>query len=551
MRSKKTLPGVTSPGVTSPPPRGYPGTSAWGRGQGERLFIALALLLAGCGKTEAPEEKKEEAPPAVVELAEATVQGIEETVTVQGTLQPAEGKSTRVAAALPGRLMSVAVREGDSVAVGQVLATLDSRPQRAATTSAAAATSAASAQVRQSQLSAQASASDQSSSVTLAQTALSTAQTETQNALQAAQTSLELAESDLKKLQAGTRPQELAQAEATLKQAEATRARAVTEVERTSYLFEKGVMAKRQSDDAKTAFAVSESAVEAQRQQVALLKEGTRIEEKQAAELRVRQGREALSQAKLTGAAKRAQAEAALKQARQGVLQVAAKRQEVQTQLATVAQKRAEESAAQVQASYMQITAPLAGIVVKRSLNPGDLADPTSPILEIADLRLLNLVASVPAGEGARLRVGMPATLALESGVTASARVLSVGQVDAQTGLLGLRLVVDNTQGKLKAGSFATAKVTVRRTPQAIVIPKASVLSKDGKSVVFTRGGDGKAHQKELQLGIETEKVAEVRQGLKAGEKVIVTGGYELADGASVKEAEKEKVEEKDSEEKK
>ncbi len=505
----------------------------------QRAMLGLALLLVGCGKHEAAEEKKEEAPPAVVELAEASVQSLDETVTVQGTLQPAEGKSTRVAAVAPGRLVSVLVREGDRVTAGQVLATLDSRPQRAAANSAAAATNAATAQVRQSQLSAQATASDQSSGVQLAQAALDAAQTETANALQAAQTSLELAESDWKKLQAGTRPQEIAQAEATLKQIEATRARAATEVERTGYLFEKGVMARRQSDDAKTALAVAESVVEAQRQQVALLKEGARVEERQAAELRVRQAREALSQAKRTGAAKRAQAEAALKQARQGVLQVAAKRQEIQTSYATAAQKRAEESAAQVQASYTQLTAPLSGVIVRRSLNPGDQADPATPILELANLDTLNLVASVPATEGARLRVGMPATLTLEGGMTASARVLSVGQVDPQTGLLGLRLVVDNTQGKLKAGSFATAKVTIRRTPQAIVIPKTSVLSKDGKSVVFTLGSDGKAHQKNLQLGIETEKVIEVQQGLKAGEKVIVTGGYELAEGNSVKEEEK------------
>lgn len=520
------------------------------RGQFYCALLCLLIMLAGCSKNEAakadagaPADKKDEATPAVaVTLATATTQAMEETVSAQGTLAPAEGASTKVAAVTAGRLVTVLVKEGQTVQAGQVVATLDDRVSQAQERGAEAALRTSQAQVRQADLATEATRSDQEASVRTARLALTAAKTERDNAIQSARTALELARTDNARLVAGARPQEVAQAEDTLKQAKATRDRATAEVDRVVFLFEKGVVANRQVEDARTALAVAEAAVDTAQQQLTLVQEGARAEERQASLLRVRQAEEALALAKSSGDARVAQAEAALHQAEQAALQIAVKQQEAQAQRAAVAQKQADVAAARTSAGYAVLRAPISGTVTRRALNPGDQADPATPILEIADTHNLDLVASVPGTAEAALRVGMPAqiTLAAGGGSEFTGQVRSIGQVDPQTNLLTVRIVVTDPERHLKAGAFATAKIVVRREPKAVVIPKAAVLSREDKTIVFVVGADNVAHEHPVITGVETDTLVEIRRGIKSGERVVRLGNFEITDGTHVTASEAE-----------
>src|SRR5207249_1502663 len=127
-----------------------------------------------------------------------------------------------------------------------------------------------------------------------------------------ARIALNSAETELRKLQAGARPQEVAQAEQAINQARATRDRAATEVERVQFLFDKGISARRQLEDARTALSVAEAALASAQQQASLVRAGARTEELQAAQLRVEAAREALLQSQTGGGAKVQQAQTAL-----------------------------------------------------------------------------------------------------------------------------------------------------------------------------------------------------------------------------------------------
>ena len=66
-----------------------------------------------------------------------------------------------------------------------------------------------------------------------------------------------------------------------------------------------------------------------------------------------------------------------------------------------------------MQSDYATLRAPLSGVVVRRLLNPGDMADPTGTILEIANSRQLDILATLPADEALRVRPGQKAHLSL------------------------------------------------------------------------------------------------------------------------------------------
>lgn len=505
------------------------------------LVGSMALLaLAGCKKgAEGPAEaEKKELAPVAVEMANVTVGPMDATVTAQGTLAPSQGGAAHVASATPGRLLSVSVCEGQAVRAGQVVATVDTRPLHAQAVSAQAALAVAGAQSRQSETAARAAAEEQVGAVETARLSLAAARQEREGAVRQAQSEVSAADTELKKTRSGARPQEIAQADQAVEQARATRDRAATELERVEFLFRKGVAARRQLDDAATAAKVAEAALESARQQAGLLRAGARAEEVRASEIRLQQAREGLTQARATGESKVALAESALRQAEKGVLQVAAKQQEALAARATVAQKRADLEAARATADYAEVRAPLSGTVTRRYLNPGDMADPATPIVDIAGGPGVDLAASLPAGDGAPVRPGMVARITSpdDPGRPATGRVLSVGQVDPQSNLLGVRIALDQPT-RWKAGAFASAEIVLGTHPRALLIPREAVLTREDRVVAYVVTPDDVAHETTITLGPERGDLVEAATGLRAGERVIRLGQYELADGARVKAA--------------
>ena len=211
----------------------------------------------------------------------------------------------------------------------------------------------------------------------------------------------------------------------------------------------------------------------------------------------------------------------------------------------TVRQKQADLASAQAVAGYAALRSPLTGIVTRRALNPGDMADPATPVVEVTDTRILNLLANLPAEDGVKVRRGMTVRVKAADlpGRSFTGRVVSVGQVDPQTNLLAVRISVANPNGMLKIGTFATAEIILHADPRAIVVPKQAVITRDGKSVVFVVSHDNVAHQKAVKLGAEQGRVpagggwVQILLGITPGEQVIRLGEYELEDGAKVQEA--------------
>jgi len=123
------------------------------------------------------------------------------------------------------------------------------------------------------------------------------------------------------------------------------------------------------------------------------------------------------------------------------------------------------------------------------------------------------------------------------AGPEAPGRVLSVGQIDPQTNLMSVRVVLDHPDAGLKMGAFAQASIILGTNPKAILIPKTAVVTREGKTVVLIAGPDGLAHQRPVQLGGEDGGRVEVRSGVSPGERVIRAGQYELPDGTPVQPA--------------
>jgi RND family efflux transporter MFP subunit len=211
----------------------------------------------------------------------------------------------------------------------------------------------------------------------------------------------------------------------------------------------------------------------------------------------------------------------------------------------TAAQARtrvAEANVLQVEAqrSYLTIKAPFAGVVTSRRVDPGHFVQPagggTAPLLVVAQTDKLRAFIAVPESEAAYVDVGDPVALEVPAlrGAEFKGSVTRTGVALAESSR-SLETIVDldNTEGKLRPGLFATAKITLQVQKDALTLPATAVV-RVGKAAHCYRLEGGKAKKTELQLGIKVESDWEIAGGLSAGDEVILNKAAALKDGQPV-----------------
>ncbi len=102
--------------------------------------------------------------------------------------------------------------------------------------------------------------------------------------------------------------------------------------------------------------------------------------------------------------------------------------------------------------------------------------------------------------------------------------------VDPATRTASARVEIDNRDGRLRPGMFATATLTAPASAgrKALVVPRDAIQQVRGKPVVFVEVQPGSYQMRELTLGQEVGADIEVLSGLAAGERVVTDGAFYL-----------------------
>ncbi len=109
-------------------------------------------------------------------------------------------------------------------------------------------------------------------------------------------------------------------------------------------------------------------------------------------------------------------------------------------------------------------------------------------------------------------------------------------RLDAGSRAVNVRADFPNTDRALRPGMLV--KVTVYRSArQAILLPEIAVVQVGGKTFVWRVGADGKVSQAEVKIGVRRDGLAEISDGLKAGDRIVVEGTGKLRPGAVVQDA--------------
>ena len=183
------------------------------------------------------------------------------------------------------------------------------------------------------------------------------------------------------------------------------------------------------------------------------------------------------------------------------------------------------------------IRAPMDGVVLNDySLTPGAMISPSSPILDIADLRKLKATLKVPESKIFIVTQGMPVRLQFDAlpGETFEGGVTRIDQyVDPATRTSSVEIALDNEKqagGRLRPGMFGQASIVEKEYRNVITVPEGALHSSEKGYYVFVVR-DGRAEMREVETGVRENSRVQVKKGLISGDEVITFGGNNLNSG--------------------
>ena len=192
---------------------------------------------------------------------------------------------------------------------------------------------------------------------------------------------------------------------------------------------------------------------------------------------------------------------------------------------------------AQLNLAYADIRAPIAGVVMLRSVEVGDMVGINQEVFSLADLEPLLVRIQVPEKRMQQIDQGQEARIIIDSlpERSFSGRVRMVSPlVDRQSGTVKVTLEIPAAQGLLKPGMFASVQIITGHHAQALIIPKKALILETDEDDVFALA-EGKAHRVQIELGFSEGNRIEVLEGLSAGDQVITVGQEGLKDGQAVR----------------
>ena len=192
----------------------------------------------------------------------------------------------------------------------------------------------------------------------------------------------------------------------------------------------------------------------------------------------------------------------------------------------------------QTQLHYYRVTAGSTGIVGDIPVHVGDRVTTTTTLTSVDKPGSLEAYVYIPVERSSQLKINMPVQIIKGSGeVLADSRVSFISpQVDNTTQTVLIKSRIANNEDRLRNLQFIRARV-IWGTHQGPVVPVIAVSRVGGQYFAFVAEDDkGKlvAHQKAVRIGEMTGNDYVVLDGIKAGDKVIVSGVQFLVDGAAV-----------------
>jgi len=189
----------------------------------------------------------------------------------------------------------------------------------------------------------------------------------------------------------------------------------------------------------------------------------------------------------------------------------------------------------------LTLRAPASGVVMEKPAIEGMRFMPGEVLYRVADLSSLWLLADVFEQDLGRVRVGQAVTIKIEAYPEREYRgkvVFVYPTVAVETRTAKIRVEVANSGGLLKPSMYANLEVlTGDARTRVVSVPDSAVLDTGTRRLVIVERGEGLFEPREVRLGARGEGYVEVREGVKEGERVVVSANFLIDAESNLKAA--------------
>lgn len=177
------------------------------------------------------------------------------------------------------------------------------------------------------------------------------------------------------------------------------------------------------------------------------------------------------------------------------------------------------------------LVAPMSGVVVHRSISPGLLVEREAALFEIAELSKVWAMVDVYEKDLGQIQEKGEVEVRTEAypGTIFQGRIALIEPaLDEASRTAHVRVVLDNTAGKLRPGLFVTVAVPLRGASEAeaTAVPDDALQKISGLPAVFVEKDPGVYELRPVETGREAHGMVEIRHGLQEGERVVFRGAF-------------------------
>jgi Cu(I)/Ag(I) efflux system membrane fusion protein len=185
----------------------------------------------------------------------------------------------------------------------------------------------------------------------------------------------------------------------------------------------------------------------------------------------------------------------------------------------------------------LTLHAPIAGVLVELRAREDMTVMPGDTLFRINGLSTVWANAEVPESQAALLRPGAPVearSAAFPSSVFTGVVEAVLPEVDAETRTIKARVALENPDLQLAPGMFVSVAVA-GPARDTLMIPTEAVIATGRRTVVIRAEANGTFQPVDVEIGIESNGRTEIRQGLRAGQIVVVSGQFLIDSEASLR----------------
>ncbi|HET8698699.1 MAG TPA: efflux RND transporter periplasmic adaptor subunit, partial [Gammaproteobacteria bacterium] len=197
--------------------------------------------------------------------------------------------------------------------------------------------------------------------------------------------------------------------------------------------------------------------------------------------------------------------------------------------------RRVEQSGEAERLSVLR--SPLDGVVTELGVREGMTVMPGDTLFRLNGLSTVWVNVAVPESQAALLRPGaaVEARSPAVPGTVYRGSVIAVlPHVDAQTRTISARVELANADGRLSPGTFASVTLSAPDV-EALLVPTEAVIQTGRRAVVMVAEPNGGFTATDVETGVEANGQTEIKRGLAAGQRVVVSGQFLIDSEASLR----------------